>query len=120
MSALVNLRRARAVYTMLTELPPFDRWGYPPASQVKFFVVTKPNQHAGYNSTQAGKHMIGINVDMHAHLLHFARSMAHEMVHMRQDMLGRRPVTKEEQHNREFRRMQRLICSRLGFDSETF
>lgn len=105
---------------MLREMPPFDRWAYPPASEIHFYLVTKPDQQAGYNTTAGGRHMLGVNADIHAHLPHLTRSMAHEMAHMRQEMLGRRPATKDEQHNREFRRIQRLICRNLGFDSETF
>ena len=105
---------------MLRELPPFDRWGLPAPADIRFYLVTKPDQQAGYNCLASGKHVLGVNVDMHASLLHLIRSTAHEMAHMRQELLGKRPATKEEQHNREFRRLGRLICRDLGLDSENF
>lgn len=117
---LVTPKRLRAVYAMLREMPPFDRWDLPPPGEVRFFVVTKPDQQAGYNRSAKGKHSIGINADMHASILHLIRSTSHELGHMRQDLLGRRPATKDEQHNREFRRLGRLICRDLGLDSENF
>lgn len=116
--ALVTVKRMRAIYTMLLSFPPFDRWDLPPADEVKFIVLKDLRTHGTYNSF--ARHEIGIHPDTHWTLLTFIATMAHEMAHMRQEMTGKRPATKDEQHNRAFYSIARQICQRLGFDPERF
>ena len=116
---LVTPARLRAVYVMLVQFPPFNRWSLPPAGEVVFYNITDPKDHGAYNF-EKGKHRIGVNGETCADLIHVERVMAHELVHLRQELLGRRPSTKDDQHNREFYRMARLVCRNLGYQSEGF
>lgn len=116
--ALVTVKRMRAIYTMLLAFPPFDRWDMPPADQVRFFVLRDLRAMGVYNS--GDKHHIGIHPDTHWTLHTFVATMAHEMAHMRQEIIGKRPATKDEQHNRAFYAIARQICTKLGLDPERF
>jgi len=117
--ALVTVRRIRAVYKMLCEFPPFNRWRLPDASVVKFQLIQSLLSEGEYNCDE-GKHSIGVN----PHLIHktdyLLYVIAHEMAHMKQELNGRRPGSKDEQHNREFYRIKRLVCRDLGLDVERF
>lgn len=117
---LVTQARLRSVYAMLSAMPPFNRWALPAAGTVRFYLVNKPATDGEYNVDDKGRHSIGINSDRCHTLIHLTRTMAHEMVHMRQELIGKRPATKDEQHNREFYRLARLVCRDLGFESEGF
>jgi hypothetical protein len=114
--ALVTPARLRAIYTMLLHMPPFIRWQMPHPDTVKFYLVHDPKINGEYSHP----HRIGINPETCSDLPHIERVMAHEMVHMRQELIGRRPATKDDQHNREFYRLARIVCRNLGYASENF
>lgn len=117
--SLVTPARLRAIYTMLLHMPPYARWGLAHPEAVKFIVLTDPGDTGSYNIVN-DRHVVGVNAEVCSDLLHVERTVAHEMIHMRQELLGRRPTTRDDQHNREFWRMARLVCRTLGYSSEGF
>lgn len=116
---LLNPERMRAVYAMLLEFPPFDRWTLPPPDEVEFELLAD-RDHAEYNKDDDDKISIAVNPDTHLTLQQIIESMAHEMVHVRQDQVGRLPDIAERHHNAEFRKLARLVCKTLGFDVQKF
>lgn len=119
MGQLVTVTRIRALYDAFCSLPPFHRWSMPPGRDVRFKLCSDLGHIAVYN-TEKGKHVIEVN----PHLVHtfseFAMAILHEMAHLRQEVVGKRPGSLDEQHNREFYRLKRLICRDLGLDPERF
>lgn len=113
----VQPRHVRAAYAMLRELPPFDRWRLPRAEEIKFEITLEPSVHAEYQSMR--RHVIRVNADTHTTLEQLLASVAHEMVHLRQELRGLLPA-KGDGHNAAFRRMRKTVCHSLGFDVQSF
>ena len=78
------------------------------------------DSYARYDKTGAGNHIIAVNPHLTLSLLLLIENVAHEMVHLKQDMKGRRPYKATKQHNKEFFRMVRLVCRDLGLDPQRF
>lgn len=114
---LVTPKQIRATYAYLRECSPFSRWGLPEAGVLRFEVL-KTRDHAEYQPGER-RHVIRVNDLTHLKLEQLLATTAHEMVHLRQELLGRLPATKDP-HNREFRRLAALVCRHLGFDVQTF
>lgn len=116
---LVTRQRIRATYTMLREFAPFSRWGLPPATEVRFELM-QGSDFGQYNEDAKGRHVIAVNPGN----VHGVRSLvlvvAHEMTHMRQHLMGKRPVTKDDQHNATFNRLGLMVCRSLFIDPADF
>ena len=104
---------------MLVDCPPFARWDLPPVGTLRFEVL-RGTDVAEYSVDQRDRSCIAVNADMHTRLAEVIESVAHEMIHLRQDLLGRLPDTHAKQHNAEWRRMARVVCRNLGFDVQRF
>lgn len=115
--SLVTPQRIREAYSFLRECPPFSRWGLPDAAELRFEVLHS-RDHAEFDPTQR-RHAIRVNPMTHLTLEQLFGSVAHEMVHLRQEMTGRYPV-KRDAHNADFRRWAKQVCHSLGFDVQTF
>jgi hypothetical protein len=113
----VTDERVREAYLFLRGLPPFNRWDMPPASKCTFGLLVGASHHAEY--VKDGKHLILVNADTHITLTDTLMSVAHEMVHQRQQILGRLPLVKDS-HNAEFRRMAKQVCSAMGWELQKF
>jgi len=107
----------RDAYLYLRSLPPFTRWNLPPAGDCTFGLLVGASHHAEY--VKDGKHLILVNADTHITLTDMLMSVAHEMCHQRQEILGRLPLVKDS-HNAEFRRMAKQVCSAMGWDLQKF
>jgi hypothetical protein len=116
---LVTVRTIRAAYELLRAFHPFARWKLPPASEVRIELVSNLKTDGEYNF-DGKRHTIGVNPTTHYTLLDLVETVAHEMAHMRQELTGKRPATKDDQHNPEFHRLARLICRDLGFNGKRF
>lgn len=117
--ALVTVPRMRAAYAFLVAMPPFSRWKMPPPDAVRFYPIRDLKDWGAYNN-EYGEHRIGVNVHLVTTMPLLLRVVAHEAVHLRQEMLGRRPATLDEQHNKTYYRLAGSVCQALGFDPETF
>lgn len=113
----VTDERVREAYLFLRGIPPFSRWNLPPASECIFGLLLGESHHAEY--IRDGKHFILVNADTHITLTDHLMSVAHEMVHLRQELLGRLPIHADG-HNTEFRRMAKQICAATGWDLQKF
>ncbi len=112
----VTVHLIRQCYTHLRELPPFDRWSLPTAERVEFGILVGKD-HAIYE--RDGPHRICVNDLTHTTHQQVMETVAHEMVHLRQELLGRLPLRKDP-HNADFRRMARAICREFGWNVQTF
>jgi hypothetical protein len=116
---LVTPKRVRAVYALLQHVPPFERWSLPPVGNIKFEILHGPDT-GEYSVDWNDRATIAVNADTNLSLAQMVETVAHEMVHLRQDQLGRLPEVRTEKHNAEFRRLARLVCRDLGFDVQRF
>jgi hypothetical protein len=104
-------------YALLVKLPPFTRWKMPAPDAVKFYLLSDVASHAMYESERG--HHISVNADTHITLEQLLATVAHEMVHLRQELIGRLPATRDP-HNGAFRRAAKQVCQQLGFDVQAF
>jgi hypothetical protein len=116
---LVTVRTLRAVYDALRAFQPFARWKLPAGSEVRFQTEISDKDDGAY-CFDGTRHRIAINPRNHFSLNDIAETMAHEMVHMRQQLTGRLPEVRAEPHNKEFHRLKRLVCRDLGFNGKRF
>lgn len=120
MVAPLTPARLGAVYTMLAAFPPFSTWPLPPASDMRFKVARRKDCHGIYYaaSKECGTpHEIVISGALHHHLDTVVASMAHEMIHLGQEVRGR---ANRAQHNADFRRVAAAVCRRYGWDLGQF
>lgn len=115
--SLVTPKRLRETYAYLRGCKPFAGWKLPEAETLKFEVL-EGRDHAQYDPNQR-RHLIKVNAMTHLTLEQLFASMAHEMVHLHQDLLGRLPCQKDP-HNGDFRRWAKSVCHHLGFDVQKF
>lgn len=105
-------------YELLRSTLPFRRWKLPHPDELIFRVTGHRDRHAHFQSWKvAGERQREIIVSQHhAKDLHkLVQDVAHEMVHLRQDMLGRR-----DSHGPFYQRHAALVCRRHGWDLATF
>ena len=110
-----------AVYDCLREFPPFKGWKLPPGDEVRFDVM-RSRQVFGYyiEETRPSGVVRSIQVSS-ANVGHWntlTRIMAHEMIHMHQAVA--RTYTSNAEHNADFRRAARRVCSAFGWDYKEF
>lgn len=115
----MNEKQLKSIYTMLLSFHPFNRWGLPPADKIRFYLLVDEDL-AQFSRDDDGKMYIAINPDKHLTLQQSIESVAHEMVHMRQEMMERLSDNPSKHHNAEFRRMAKSVCRSLGFDIQRF
>lgn len=106
-------------YTFLKATEPFDSWGLPPASKIKFSVKHYRDRYS---------HMIGYRNSIEAEIAISSKwvgstavlipSMAHELIHLHQHLA--KTETAKTQHNAEFDATADAVCEIHGFDRKTF
>jgi hypothetical protein len=112
----ITPERLAGVYEMLRAFPPFAGWKLPPAADVRFHVLKTDKWQADW-WMDGMTHHIRVSEKKHGHLESLIESMAHEMIHVRQR------IAKTEtngDHNEEFKRLAKRVCSSLGFDYGQF
>jgi len=114
----VTPKQARAIYTCLREQKPFSRWRLPTADRIRFGVVDT-GEIWGFYTTNGVRRAILMSHRCRTFQLAM-RVMAHEMVHLKQDMLGRLPMSDAQHHNGTFRRLADQVCRELGLEPEHF
>ena len=117
MPELVTPKRIALAYAFLRECHPFCKWNLPPADKLRFEILNS-RDHAEYDPHER-RHVIRVNALTHIKLEQLLSSTAHEMVHLRQELIGRLPIGKDG-HNADFRRMARQVCHHLGFNLQSF
>lgn len=117
MTALkITTERLAATYEMLRAWPPFSRWGLPPSEMVKFRVTRSKKNFATWWA-DGDRHHVEVSEALHSTMQGVVMSMAHEMIHVRQRLA--KTETRSE-HNAEFHRLAKRVCSIYGFDYGAF
>ena len=76
---LITVETCKAVYKMLSELPPFNKYELPRPSEIEFLVVDDPDMYGSYSPEP---HCITMSTCKMSHLQTLEKTMAHEMVHL--------------------------------------
>lgn len=108
----ITPQHVAAVYEMLRQFRPFDRWKLPEADSVGFHV--KAIRDHGIYWFDNG-HNITVSSLLIDSLASLEDVIGHELIHMRQQLRGL-PLT----HNAEFRRVARQVCRNFTWDAKRF
>lgn len=106
---LITVETCRAVYRMLTQLPPFNKYELPRPSEIEFLVVNDPELYGSYSPEP---HCITISTAKQSHLQTFERTMAHEIVHMILYLQGKRYLL----HNKNFYKLTYQAAAIYGWE----
>jgi hypothetical protein len=106
---LITVETCKAVYRMLTQLPPFNRYELPRPSEIEFVVVDDPQLYGSYCPEP---HCITISTAKQSHLITLERTMAHEMVHLILYLQGKR----YELHNKNFYKLTHQVAEIFGWE----
>lgn len=105
-----------AAYCLHQVSPPFNRWKLPEADDIGFLVTASKDYWGLYQLSPSGQHSISVSSVYVSKVDTLLRVMAHEMIHLRQAVKGKWPLT----HNAEFRRLASLVCRHHGYDVKAF
>ena len=106
---LITIETCKAVYRMLTALPPFNKYELPRPSEIDFLVVDDPDIYGSYSPEP---HCITISTSKLSHLVTLEKTMAHEMVHLILYLQGKR----YELHNKTFYKLTYQIAELYGWE----
>jgi len=106
---LITVETCKAVYKMLSELPPFNKYELPRPSEIEFLVVDDPDMYGSYSPEP---HCIIMSTCKMSHLQTLEKTMAHEMVHLILYLQGKR----YELHNKTFYKLIYQIAEIYGWE----
>ena len=106
----VTAETIKSVYVLLLQFPPFSRWNLPPPEKLTFYVVDYKTEWGEYHPVKMTVRVSTENVSTFLSLL---QAVAHECIHIRQDVSGRYPVKK--MHNADFKRYVKQVCKHFPF-----
>lgn len=101
-------------YELLRLTPPFRGWKLPDADGVRFSILKTQDMQGDY-SFDDGTHHIRISYSRHKTLHALTMTLGHEMVHMRDQIIGAKA-----DHGKSFHRMADQVCRHHGFDRGQF
>ena len=104
----------KALYDALDMTAPFSRWNLPDSDDMKF-KVTRTVKEFGYCAGN-GPFTIYMSARLHSTLPIMLATMAHEMIHIRQAMLG----DVRGGHGKIFAKLADQVCAVHGFDRNSF
>jgi len=104
-----------AAYEYLRATPPFVRWKLPHADKVEFRVTDRPDEFGRHGVDERGNHRIDVSGARVRSGSCLVLTMAHEMIHGRQAVLGG-----DYGHNPLFDRLAAQVCRHHGFDVSVF
>ena len=103
-----------AAYEYLRATPPFRRWKLPPGEQIEFHVIAS-RALRGRCVGRGQAHSIAISAGTIGHTDSLMMAMAHEMIHVRDNLAGVRA-----HHGASFARGAAQVCRFHGFDPKLF
>ena|ERR1041385_4648864 len=103
-----------AAYELLRTVPPFRGWKLPHADDVVFH-VSGTRAHFAQHSVAASTHCVEISAAKNMQLGTLLMTLAHELCHMREAMLGKQP-----RHGALFNKLADQVCKRHGWDRGAF
>jgi hypothetical protein len=107
---LVTPQTVQAIYEMLIQVPPFNRWNLPPSKDVNFEVINDQNCYGEY---EPEPHTIRISSAKLSFIDHLTRTMAHELIHLRLYTKGSKSWDK---HDKAFTDLSYKVATQLGYD----
>ena len=106
---LITVETCKAVYNMLRQLPPFNKYELPRPSEIEFIVVNDPELYGSYCPEP---HCITISTAKQSHLQTLQQTIAHEMVHLILYLQGKR----YELHNKNFYKLTHEVANIYGWE----
>ena len=104
----------RAVYEMLIQVHPFNKWRMPPSIEVVFKVNDDPTCYGQY---EPDPHIITLSRAKLEHLDNIIKTMAHEMVHLK---LYKSKSKSWNTHDENFLKLAVIVSEEFGFDPKEF
>lgn len=109
-----------SAYELLRTTTPFKGWHLPDPDYVHFrvgrFEHAGEYRHMGLDDPN-GSHQITLSERSVNHLSTLTRIMAHEMIHLYQNISGRET---RGQHNADFKKLAARVCRHHEFDPQLF
>lgn len=115
MSFPLHPNHVAAMYDCIKKLPPFDKWKLPESDAVEFRTPARADVFGEF--TDGDPPVITISSARHAHTFTIFLTVAHEMVHLAQAL---KKTDNKNQHNDEFKRLAKRVCSLNGWDYKAF
>lgn len=103
-----------AAYESLRATRPFKRWGLPPADEVEFRIIDRPDRWGRCGTTKNGTPYIEICAS-HTTVAAMNATLAHEVIHLH---LHR--TDKRTHHGPRFKALAAEVCKHHGFDPKNF
>jgi hypothetical protein len=107
---LITPQTIQAVYEMLVQLPPFNRWNLPPSKHIIFEAINDPTCYGEY---EPEPHAIRISYAKIGHLENLTKTMAHEMIHLKLYIKGSKSW---DNHDKVFCALSHKVAVQLGYD----
>src|SRR6185295_14083410 len=111
MTVPVTAETIRSVYVLLQSFPPFSRWNLPTVEKLNFTTAPLKSMWGDYDPRSRTIRISSAKVSTFQNLV---LAVSHEIIHLKQDELGRYPV--KESHNADFKRMAQQVCKAFDFD----
>lgn len=114
MTIPVTADTVKAVYTCLLAFPPFNRWRLPLPDSLTFYAVPYTSEWGEYN---AERKTLRISMAKVSTFQSLVLAVAHEMVHVREDVAGR---WAKKHDNAYFKKLADQVCRTFEFDRANF
>jgi predicted SprT family Zn-dependent metalloprotease len=106
-----------ATYDLLKTTPPFRSWKLPDADDITF-EVSRAHDVSGQYLLRDGKNVIQISSHCVGRLATLLMVMAHEMIHLREEVFYRSRA--DIKHGARFKRLAKQVCTIHGFEEAIF
>lgn len=116
MTLPLSIEMLESAYDYFRATPPFRRWNLPEPEDITFKVGKDPSCY-GWFDKKKKKPTIAISTALVGHTQTLMETMAHEMIHLHEDMRGWR---RGGEHSAAFRKWAQLVCKIHGFDPKGF
>ena len=107
---------ARSAYEYLRTCPPFRRWHLPDPNKIEWIVTGRRDAMAWCRIDKP--YQIRISQPRITNTQSLIESMAHEMIHLRQALIGQRTDTIN--HGKKFKKLADSVCRKHGFNRDYF
>lgn len=109
-----------AAYEYLRTTQPFSAWHLPPAEEVELGITRHRDREADHSVyTRTHEHCIRVSSTKVKTSDALIQAIAHEMIHAYQDGI-KRTGSRRVDHNKEFTRLAKRVCSVHGWEVEKF
>lgn len=105
------------IYELLKLTPPFNRWDLPHSDDIEFHATTISENAQGEYFFKNGRHVLRVNPQRHKTLFSAIFTLAHEVCHLREYVLGHR---KTGRHGWMFNKLANSVCQRHVWDRGQF